>query len=36
MEKYLSDMIKMLKHAILLRLQSSFKMSPDHRNVVHN
>ena len=36
MKKYLSDMIKMPKHAILLRLQSGFKMSPDHRNVVHN
>lgn len=36
MEKYLSDMIKMPKHAILLRLQSSFKMSPDYRNVVYD
>ena len=36
MKRYLSDMIKMPKHTVLLRLQSSFKMSPDHRNVVHN
>lgn len=35
-KNYLCDVVKMPEHAELLRLQPSFKMSPDNGNVVYD
>lgn len=35
-KNYLCYVVKMPEHAKLLRLQSSFEMSPDNRNVVYD
>lgn len=35
-KNYLCDVVKIPEHAELLRLQPSFKMSPDNGNVVYD